>query len=337
MVFSVALTVLSVTGVYAERIAPKCPRAVVTRWLELHRTGKRDEATALTAGSSAHRADVLLPSTRDTGVRVARSLDNGRVAAVVTSSLDGARDGDSVLLFWLARQDGAWRINKSDSIERRVVDERLRGFLEAGNVRWHVQCDQLLGHWESGPCRPPGMDGITACGSRLQLWDDNRYRLLSWGPGAPDPEDIIQGEWQVASDRILLSHQDRTYECPVSWMGKGQLEIASADGKIHAAYESKVGTGHSMKGWELHVWRVDGAISYSLMVGTNRIKSDAEIADSAVDGFMAITMELDELKKGESVVICGRRLFDEAPAALAKDVAEYCERIGLGVQVRRKE
>jgi hypothetical protein len=49
-------------------------------------------------------------------------------------------------LSWLVRRDGAWRINKSDSFERQVVDERLRGFLEARDVRWHVQRGQLVGH-----------------------------------------------------------------------------------------------------------------------------------------------------------------------------------------------
>ena len=217
--------------------AAESPRAVVARWLELHRTGKRDEASALTTGTPDDRADVLLPSTRDTGVCVERSLGNERAAAVVTSSLENARDGERALLFWLVRRDGSWRINKSNSFERRVVDERLRGFLEARDVRWHVQRDQLVGHWKAGPRTPPGGGGL-ACGSRLQLGVDNRYRLVAWGPFGPDPEhdDVMQGVWRLADNRILLSHQDRTYECPVTWMGDNQLEIESADGKIRAVY-----------------------------------------------------------------------------------------------------
>ena len=136
-------------------VAPESPRAVVARWLELHRTGNRDEASALTTGRDDHRADVLLPSKRDTGVRVARSLGNQRAAAVVTSALDEGRDDKRVLLFWLVRREGAWLINKSDSFERRVVDERLRGFLEAGDVRWHVRRVELLGNWVAGACRLP--------------------------------------------------------------------------------------------------------------------------------------------------------------------------------------
>ena len=92
--------------------AAESPRAVVARWLELHRTGKRDAAAALTTGSHYHRADVLLPSKRDMGVRVERSLGNQQAAAVVTNSLDDTRGGKRVLLFWLVRRDGIWQINK---------------------------------------------------------------------------------------------------------------------------------------------------------------------------------------------------------------------------------
>ena len=110
----------------ADAATGETPRAVVARWLQLHRTGNSDEASTLTTGSLYHRAASLLPSTRDTGVRVARSLGNERAAAVVTTSLDDARAGERVLLFWLVRRDSAWRINKSDSENRQVVDERLR-------------------------------------------------------------------------------------------------------------------------------------------------------------------------------------------------------------------
>ncbi len=224
----------------AEVSSIESPQAVVARWLELHRTGNRDEASALTTGSDYHRVHVLLPSRRDTGVRVERSLGNQRAAAVVTSELDDARDGDQVLLFWLVRRDGAWRINKSDSFEKGVVDERLRGFLEAGDVRWHVERGQLVGRWESGPCRPPGV-AWTACGSRFQLDDDNRYRLAVDGPGGPYPEGDMQGKWRVANGQILLSHEEQLYVCRIAWIADNLLVIEPLDekgeGKGDARYE----------------------------------------------------------------------------------------------------
>ena len=221
--------------------AAEGPRAVVARWLEVHRTGNRNEASALTTGSDYHRAHVLLPSNRDTGVRVARSLGNQRAAAVVTSALDDDHDGKRVLLFWLVRRDGAWRINNSDSFEKRVVDERLRGFLQAGDVRWHVQRGQLVGRWEAGPGRPPGKVAGIPCGIQLELDDDNRYRLAVDGPGGAVPEYDMQGKWRVANGQILLSHQDRLYVCRVAWIADNLLVIEPLDkrgeGKGEARYE----------------------------------------------------------------------------------------------------
>jgi len=85
----------------------------------------------------------------------------------------------------------------------------------------------------------------------------------------------------------------------------------------------------SFKGWELYTWQQDGTTFYCLMVGTNRIKSAEEIARSALRGFEAIKPKLDQLRKGESVFVHGHRLGAEAPASSAKEVAEYCEKIGL--------
>ena len=85
----------------------------------------------------------------------------------------------------------------------------------------------------------------------------------------------------------------------------------------------------SFKAWELYIWEQDGTIFYCLMVGTNRIKTDDEIAGSAVKGFEAIKSKLDQLQEGESVFVHGRRLAARPPSASAKAVTEYCEKIGL--------
>lgn len=80
---------------------------------------------------------------------------------------------------------------------------------------------------------------------------------------------------------------------------------------------------HSFKGWELYVWEQDGDAFYSLMIGTNRIKSDDEIARSAVRGFETIKARLDGLNKGESVFIHGRRLGKAASSSAVKPVHNY--------------
>lgn len=240
------LTAISSIGCKrAEAEAPdaasaETPSGVVARWLQHHRIGDREKASALTTGSRNHYADVLLPSKRDTGVRVARSLGNERAAAVVTTKLDKVGDDERVLLFWLVRRDGVWRINKSETESRRVVDERLRGFLEAGDVRWYVQRGQLLGRWEAGPCTPPIIGGV-ACGSRLELGDDNRFRLAAWGPGGPpnvfEGDDVMHGDWRLTTDRLLMSHQGEAHECRVVWLADDLLIVESYDGEGRATYE----------------------------------------------------------------------------------------------------
>lgn len=88
----------------------------------------------------------------------------------------------------------------------------------------------------------------------------------------------------------------------------------------------------SLKGWELYVWQQDGTTYFSLMVGTNRLKTAEEIAKSAVKGVEALQPQLDQLQKGELVFVHGRRLGTKAPAPPAKLVTEYCEKIGLKTQ-----
>ena len=85
----------------------------------------------------------------------------------------------------------------------------------------------------------------------------------------------------------------------------------------------------SLKGWELYVWQQDNTTYFSLMMGTNRLKTAKEIADAAVKGMAAIQPKLDQLQKGELVFVHGRRLGTKAPAAIAKQLTEYCEKVGL--------
>jgi hypothetical protein len=62
---------------------------------------------------------------------------------------------------------------------------------------------------------------------------------------------------------------------------------------------------HSMKGWELYTWRdpVDGERRFSLLVGTNRLKSLEEIVDpeQAVAGIAGLERLLERLQPGEQV------------------------------------
>ena len=62
---------------------------------------------------------------------------------------------------------------------------------------------------------------------------------------------------------------------------------------------------HSMKGFELYVWETKGEIYYSLLRGTNRIKSYEEIhkAKSVVNDLESIKQKIDSISPGESIII----------------------------------
>ena len=85
----------------------------------------------------------------------------------------------------------------------------------------------------------------------------------------------------------------------------------------------------SLKGWELYIWRQGDETYFSLMVGTNRLKTDEEIAKSAVKGFEAVKPKLDQLKRGEELFLHGRRLTEKTPAEEADMITDYREKIGL--------
>jgi hypothetical protein len=105
----------------------------------------------------------------------------------------------------------------------------------------------------------------------------------------------------------------------------------------------------SMKGWELYIWSVPAATPNSdgtapasapatgtapkimgcLLEGTNREKTDAEIATGAVEGLPALEALLDELKFGETVSVMGRNRSVVRDAAAAKAILDYAKKLGL--------
>ena len=98
------------------------------------------------------------------------------------------------------------------------------------------------------------------------------------------------------------------------------------------AHSTKERTTASMKGWELYIWLDGGENYFSLLVGTNRLKSDEEIAQAAVKGLDAIKPKLNELKEGQYVTVLGRNRNERVPEDQAKAVAEHCRTIKLKVQ-----
>ena len=118
----------------------------------------------------------------------------------------------------------------------------------------------------------------------------------------------------------------------ISWKWKFDKRVESLPPVVHKVDPDSNGTRkvaglplrkHSFKGWELYVWEEDGDAFYSLMIGTNRLKSDDEIARAAVRGFEVIKARLDGLNKDESVFIHGRRLGKAASSSAVKPVHNY--------------
>ena len=87
----------------------------------------------------------------------------------------------------------------------------------------------------------------------------------------------------------------------------------------------------SMKGWELYGWRAsDGTWRYSLLAGTNRLKTYEEVtgADASLKGVEALEKALDGLAEGQAVIwFHGRVKVPEGKATLAFPPADEVRRI----------
>jgi hypothetical protein len=110
--------------------------------------------------------------------------------------------------------------------------------------------------------------------------------------------------------------------------------------QAHLAQSREVRLPHSMKGYELYSWKIRGDWYFSLLVGTNRLKTRNEITSPKVrlQGVEALRRKLKQLAKGEEVswsaglvprtVLPPKRIIDE--------VKSYCEERGIIVRVNQR-
>ena len=91
-------------------------------------------------------------------------------------------------------------------------------------------------------------------------------------------------------------------------------------------------THTSMKGWELYVWEDKGDTYFSLLEGTNRLKSNVEITAAAVKGIEVIKPKLDKLKPGQDVFLSGKKLLTAPPREPSDQVLEFCKKIDVKAQ-----
>ena len=202
------------------------------------------------------------------------------------------------------------------------------------------------------PLVEPGKTAVLSLQADL-FWPTLEHRTLMfrWWHASGSPgryfDDLKPGAYKV---RLVYENQRKSLEVEYPqhkvlddnvWTGRVVtpfvrvvLRERGKDG-LEAPLESQptaTRSKTSMKGWELYIWQEEGGTYFSLLPGTNRLKTDAEIKKAAVKGIEAIKPKLEQLKPGEYVFLRGRRLNGPAPENQAKAVAEYCRTIGLKVQ-----
>lgn len=97
---------------------------------------------------------------------------------------------------------------------------------------------------------------------------------------------------------------------------------------------------HSMKGYELYSWNVRGEWYFSLLVGTNRLKTNKEVTSSKVrvKGIEALKILLNQLASGEEVswsaVLVSR--MNLPPDKIIQEIKIYCEGRDIILRVNRR-
>jgi len=93
----------------------------------------------------------------------------------------------------------------------------------------------------------------------------------------------------------------------------------------------------SMKGHELYSWQMQGAWHFSLVVGTNRLKTFEEVSspEVRVQGIEALKGELDELAVGEQVFWSGQRVPHTSlpPDEMIETIHAYCAERGIELEI----
>jgi hypothetical protein len=89
----------------------------------------------------------------------------------------------------------------------------------------------------------------------------------------------------------------------------------------------------SMKGYELYSWKIRGEWYFSLLVGTNRLKTRQEITSTKVrlKGVKALKKKLSQIPKGAQIFMPGAsmRNMDLPPQEIMKVISSYCKERGI--------
>ena len=96
-------------------------------------------------------------------------------------------------------------------------------------------------------------------------------------------------------------------------------------------------SGKSMKGYELYSWQEGIEWRYSLLVGTNRIKTQLEVtsSESKLAGWEALESQLGRLAEGEQVFWIVDRVpgMTLPPEEVVEKVRLLCEQRGIHLEI----
>ena len=103
---------------------------------------------------------------------------------------------------------------------------------------------------------------------------------------------------------------------------------------------------HSMKGWELYSWKNGNDWIYSILIGTNRLKSYDEVTTNEiiVTGKDSLKMVLDKFPEGEVIIWIGQHWLMKCwgsnyydlslpPVDIIDEIKQYCIQINLVLQI----
>ena len=90
---------------------------------------------------------------------------------------------------------------------------------------------------------------------------------------------------------------------------------------------------HSMKGYELYSWKTSKGWHFSLLVGTNRLKTYEEATSQRIriDGVDALKKKLSQLPAGEEVFWATRRFrqMSRPPKRIVDELSSHAEQLGI--------
>ncbi len=111
----------------------------------------------------------------------------------------------------------------------------------------------------------------------------------------------------------------------------------TADQGIEPTIQAEVLAAPSLKGYELYSWQIEGDWYFTLVVGTNRLKTCDEVTspEVRVQGIEALKRELNLVPSGEQVFWSTRHVpkMTLPPVEIIDEIGAYCEQIGVQLEV----